>query len=135
NINLSLLTGTNKEFINSRIPHLSSLMVNDVQKIIDISDVIIINTKGKHVLIIVENLPVPFDRRVWQEANTLKEHGADVSIICPKMKGYTESFEQVNGIDIYRHPLKEGNGVFGYFLEYSTALIWEFILSFKIYVR
>jgi len=91
--------------------------------------------KGKHVLIIVENLPVPFDRRVWQEANTLREHGADVSIICPKMKGYSKSYEQVNGIDIYRHPLKEGNGVFGYFLEYSTALIWEFILSFKIYVR
>jgi glycosyltransferase involved in cell wall biosynthesis len=91
--------------------------------------------KGKHVLIIVENLPVPFDRRVWQEANTLKEHGADVSIICPKMKGYTESYEQVNGIDIYRHPLKEGKGVFGYLLEYSTALTWEFILSLKIYVK
>jgi glycosyltransferase involved in cell wall biosynthesis len=91
--------------------------------------------KGKHVLIIVENLPVPFDRRVWQEANTLKEHGADVSIICPKMKGYTESYEQVNGIDIYRHPLKEGKGVFGYLLEYSTALIWEFFLSLKIYFK
>jgi glycosyltransferase involved in cell wall biosynthesis len=91
--------------------------------------------KGKHVLIIVENLPVPFDRRVWQEANTLKEHGANVSIICPKMKGYTESYEQVNGIDIYRHPLKEGKGVFGYLLEYSTALTWEFILSLKIYVK
>jgi glycosyltransferase involved in cell wall biosynthesis len=91
--------------------------------------------KGKHVLIIVENLPVPFDRRVWQEANTLREHGADVSIICPKMKGYSKSFEQVNGINIYRHPLKEGKGVFGYLLEYSTALIWEFILSFKIYLK
>jgi glycosyltransferase involved in cell wall biosynthesis len=91
--------------------------------------------KGKHVLIIVENLPVPFDRRVWQEANTLKEYGADVSIICPKMKGYTESYEQVNGIEIYRHPLKEGKGVFGYLLEYSTALTWEFILSLKIYFK
>jgi glycosyltransferase involved in cell wall biosynthesis len=91
--------------------------------------------KGKHVLIIVENLPVPFDRRVWQEANTLKEHGADVSIICPKMKGYSKSFEQINGIDIYRHPLKESKGVLGYLLEYSTALIWEFILSLKIYFK
>lgn len=91
--------------------------------------------KGKHVLIIVENLPVPFDRRVWQEAITLKEHGADVSIICPKMKGYTEGFEQINGIDIYRHPIKEGKGVFGYLVEYSTALFWEFILSFKIYLK
>ncbi len=91
--------------------------------------------KGKHVLIIVENLPVPFDRRVWQEANTLKEHGAEVSIICPKMKGYNEGFEQINGIDIYRHPLKEGKGVFGYLTEYSTALFWEFILSFRIYLK
>lgn len=91
--------------------------------------------KGKHVLIIVENLSVPFDRRVWQEANTLKEHGADVSIICPKMKGYFNSFEQLNGINIYRHPLKEGKGVFGYLKEYSTALFWEFILSFRIYSK
>ena len=42
--------------------------------------------EGKHILIIVENLPVPFDRRVWQEANTLKDNGAKVSIICPAMK-------------------------------------------------
>ena len=39
---------------------------------------------GKHILIIVENLPLPFDRRVWQEANTLKENGAEVSVICPQ---------------------------------------------------
>ncbi len=57
--------------------------------------------EGKHVLIIVENLPVPFDRRVWQEANTLKEHGAYVSIICPKMKGYIEGYEIINGIEIF----------------------------------
>jgi hypothetical protein len=38
---------------------------------------------GKHILIIVENLPVPFDRRVWQEANTLKDNGADVSLFAP----------------------------------------------------
>lgn len=50
NINVSLLTGTNKEFIDSKIPHLSSLMVNNVQKVIDISDVIIINTKEKEFL-------------------------------------------------------------------------------------
>jgi hypothetical protein len=54
--------------------------------------------KGKHILIIVENLPVPFDRRVWQEATTLKEAGAKVSIICPKMKGYNKSFECINDL-------------------------------------
>jgi glycosyltransferase involved in cell wall biosynthesis len=91
--------------------------------------------KGKHILMVVENLPVPFDRRVWQEANTLKEHGAYVSIICPKMKGYNKSFEQINGIDIYRHHLSEGNGPLGYLFEYSTALFWEFFLSLKIFFK
>lgn len=85
---------------------------------------------------IVENLPLPFDRRVWQEANTLKENGAEVSIICPKMKGYTKSYEYLNGINIYRHPLPlEANGTWGYFREYTAALFWEFVLSWKIYFK
>jgi glycosyltransferase involved in cell wall biosynthesis len=92
--------------------------------------------RGKHILIIVENLPVPFDRRVWQEATTLSDNGAKVSVICPKMKGYTRSFECINGIDVYRHPLPlEGAGAVGYLLEYSTALFWEFFLSWKIYLK
>jgi glycosyltransferase involved in cell wall biosynthesis len=92
--------------------------------------------QGKHVLIIVENLPVPFDRRVWQEANSLKEAGAYVSIICPKMKGYNKSFERINNIDIYRHALPlEASGAIGYFLEYSVALFWEYFLSLKIYFK
>ncbi len=90
----------------------------------------------KHILIIVENLPLPFDRRVWQEANTLYENGAKVSIICPKMKGYTKSFECINGIDIYRHPLPvEAKGVWGYISEYFLALFWEFFLSWKIFFK
>ena len=92
--------------------------------------------QGKHILIIVENLPVPFDRRVWQEANTLQEQGMKVSIICPKMKGYTKSYECINNIDIYRHYLPlEASGALGYLLEYTTALFWEFVLSIKIYLK
>jgi glycosyltransferase involved in cell wall biosynthesis len=90
----------------------------------------------KHILIIVENLPVPFDRRVWQEANSLKENGARVSIICPKMKDYTASYEVINGIEIYRHYLPfEARGAAGYLMEYSVALFWQFILSWKIYFK
>lgn len=90
----------------------------------------------KHILIIVENLPVPFDRRVWQEANTMIENGAEVSIICPKMKGYTKSYERLNGIDIYRHSLPmEGQGALGFFFEYIAALFWEFVLSWKIFFK
>ena len=92
--------------------------------------------EGKHILIIVENLPLPFDRRVWQEANTLKENGAEVSVICPKMSEYTKSYECLNGIHIYRHPLPyEAKGALGYLLEYTVALFWEFILSWKIFFR
>jgi glycosyltransferase involved in cell wall biosynthesis len=92
--------------------------------------------KGKHILIIVENLPLPFDRRVWQEANTLKNHGAEVSIICPKMKGYTKAYEELNGIHIYRHFLPaEGKGAPGYFAEYGTALFFEFFLSLRIFIK
>jgi GDP-mannose 6-dehydrogenase len=54
NINISLLTGTNKEFIDSRIPHLSSLMVENIEKIIDTCDVIIINNKEKEFLPFLE---------------------------------------------------------------------------------
>lgn len=92
--------------------------------------------EGKHILMIVENLPLPFDRRVWQEANTLRDHGAKVSIICPKMKGYDKSYECINDIEIYRHPLPiEGKGVTGYLAEYTTALFWEFFLSMKIFFK
>lgn len=91
---------------------------------------------GKHILIIVENLPVPFDRRVWQEATTLKENGADISVICPQMKGYTQPFEVIDGIEIYRHPLPiEARGAIGYLLEYSAAIFWEFWLSWKVFFK
>jgi len=87
-----------------------------------------------HILIIVENLPVPFDRRVWQEATTLTENGAKVSIICPQTKDYPKKFEVINDINIYRHPLNaEGTGAWGYLREYSTALFWQSVLALKIY--
>ena len=90
---------------------------------------------GKHILIIIENLPAPFDRRVWQEATTLKENGAKVSIICPQMKGYTKKYEVIEDIEIYRHPLTEGKGAVGYLKEYTQSLFWEFVLAWKIFFK
>ncbi|MDC9826310.1 glycosyltransferase family 4 protein [Devosia sp. ZB163] len=88
---------------------------------------------GKKVLIIVENLPVPFDRRVWLEATTLSKAGALVSVICPIAKGYTKRYELIDGIHVYRHPLPaEGNGPIGYLKEYGAALFWETLLAFKV---
>jgi glycosyltransferase involved in cell wall biosynthesis len=87
---------------------------------------------GKRILFIVENLPSPFDRRVWQEVNALKEKGAAISIICPVGKGYDKKFEVINGISIYRHRLPfEAKGAAGYLLEYATALFHEFRLTLK----
>jgi glycosyltransferase involved in cell wall biosynthesis len=87
----------------------------------------------RRVLIIVENLPCPFDRRVMQEARTLNSAGYQVSIICPKAPGYEKSFEVIDGIHIHRHWLpKEADGALGYALEYSVALLMEFWLSLKI---
>ncbi len=88
----------------------------------------------RKVLIIVENLPVPFDTRVWQEATTLSENGYTVSVICPKGKGYTEEEEILSGVHIFRHDLpKEGNGAVGYLREYTCALREELRLAKKIY--
>jgi GDP-mannose 6-dehydrogenase len=57
NINVSLLTGTNKEFIDSKIPHLSSLMVSTVKEVIDNSEVIIVNTKENEFISLLKNVP------------------------------------------------------------------------------
>jgi len=89
--------------------------------------------KPRRILFIVENLPSPFDRRVWQEATTLQQNGYEVSIICPTGKGYEEKYEVIDDIHIYRHNLPlEADGALGYALEYGAALFWEFYLSFKV---
>lgn len=92
--------------------------------------------QGRHVLIIVENLPLPFDRRVWQEARTLKAAGAQVSIICPTGKGHEARFEVIEGVEIHRHPLPlEAKGALGFLLEYGAALFWETVLAWRIFFK
>lgn len=92
------------------------------------------NTNERKVLIIVENLPVPFDTRVWQEATTLVANGYTVSVICPKGKGYSQERETLDGVHIFRHNFSiEGNGFIGYLVEYTTALREELRLAKLIY--
>jgi len=69
--------------------------------------------RGRRVLIIVENLPCPFDRRVMQEARTLTAAGYAVSIISPKAPGYEKGFESIDGIHIHRHGLLSLRILFG----------------------
>jgi glycosyltransferase involved in cell wall biosynthesis len=93
------------------------------------------NMKQK-VLIIVENLPVPFDRRVWKEARSLHQNGYEVTVLCPRGKSYRRGHEVLEGIHIYRHPMpSEGKGLVGYLVEYSCALFWQFLYSWWIYLR
>jgi len=87
-------------------------------------------------VIIVENLPVPFDRRVWQEALALRDAGWAVSVICPRSDQYPASFEELDGIEIFRHSLPtEARGKFGFLLEYSAALFHELRLLLKVSLR
>lgn len=86
----------------------------------------------RHVLILVENLPVPFDRRVWQEALALRQAGHVVSVICPKGKGYTADYEIHEGVHIYRHELAEAKSAGGYPAEYLAALLHQLRLSLKV---
>ncbi len=89
--------------------------------------------KSNRVLIIVENLPCPFDRRVWQEARALRDNGYQVSIICPTGKGYESRFEILEDIHIYRHTLPfEADRLIGYVGEYAAALFWEAILTLRV---
>jgi glycosyltransferase involved in cell wall biosynthesis len=90
---------------------------------------------GRKILIVVENLPLPFDRRVWQEARTLTAAGAQVCVICPTGKGFTKRYEEIDGVHIYRHPLPlDASGALGYLLEYGAALFWETWLAWRIFL-
>ncbi len=89
--------------------------------------------EGRRVLIVVENLPVPFDRRVWAEATTLAAAGYTVSVICPKGKGFEADYECLEGVHIHRHPLPaEGHGAIGYLREYGAALWHELRLALRV---
>jgi glycosyltransferase involved in cell wall biosynthesis len=90
----------------------------------------------KKILIIVENIPVPFDTRVWKEATSLQTNGYDVTVLCPRAKGCSAPYELLEDVHIYRHPTaKEGNSPFGYLFEYGYALFWEFFYTAWIFLR
>jgi glycosyltransferase involved in cell wall biosynthesis len=92
--------------------------------------------RPRRVLFILENLPVPLDRRAWQQARALREAGYIVSVVCPRNERYDQSAEVIDGIHIYRHWLpQDAQGVAGYVLEYATALFWEFVLSLRVLRR
>jgi glycosyltransferase involved in cell wall biosynthesis len=94
------------------------------------------NGHATSVCIVVENLPVPLDRRVWSEARALRDEGYVVSVICPKGKNlHTSRYEILEGVHIYRHRTWEASHSVGYLLEYGVALIAELYLVLKVFRR
>jgi glycosyltransferase involved in cell wall biosynthesis len=90
--------------------------------------------RRRRILMIVENLPVPFDRRVWAEAQSLCRAGYEVSVICPRGPFAESPFELIDSIEIHRHPLPiQAKGKAAYLAEYSSALFWEFAYSLKVF--
>src|SRR5947209_9330454 len=89
------------------------------------------------VLMLVENLPVPTDPRVWNEAKALRDYGFQVCIICPKgTQKYQESHICLDNIHIYRYKIPVGSNSFtAYIAEYGTALLMSFLLSIKVLFR
>ncbi|MFE3651380.1 glycosyltransferase family 4 protein, partial [Streptomyces sp. NPDC059152] len=79
---------------------------------------------ARRALILVENLSVPFDRRVWQECTTLRDAGWEVHVICPRgEKRDTEPEAEIDGVRIHRYPLRAATGgPAGYLREYGSAL-------------
>ena len=88
---------------------------------------------NRHVLILVENLPVPFDRRVWQESRALVEAGYTVTVICPMGTGAPDPEVTVEGVRILRYPLRPATGgPLGYLREYGAALFHTTRLALRV---
>lgn len=91
---------------------------------------------GNRVLIIVQNLPVPFDRRVWLEATTLASSGYTVSVICPKLKGLNKTHETLEGVNIYRYPMPfDPSSRLGFAAEFVWAWLATAFMSIVVGLR
>ncbi|HQU70313.1 MAG TPA: glycosyltransferase family 4 protein [Albidovulum sp.] len=90
--------------------------------------------QGRRVLIVVENLPVPLDRRVWLEATTLTQSGYAVTVICPTGRGWDKHHEIIDGIEIFRYPAppEAHSGAAAYAREYLGSLWHWFRLAGKV---
>lgn len=88
------------------------------------------------VLMIVENMPVPADSRVWPEAIALRDSGFQVTVICPKgPANQGASHEIIGGICIYRYDAPAGHSLLSYLLEFLVALFQTFRLSLLVLLR
>ena len=83
------------------------------------------------VLIIVQNLPVPFDRRVWLECQALISDGYQVAVVCPKGKG-DPSYQVVDEVQLYKYrPYAPGGSKAGFIIEYAYSFLATAWLTLK----
>ena len=86
---------------------------------------------SKRVLIIVQNLPVPFDRRVWLECQALVAAGYQVAVVCPKGKG-DPGYAVVDSVELYKYrPYAPGGAVAGFIIEYAYSFLATAWLTVK----
>jgi glycosyltransferase involved in cell wall biosynthesis len=75
------------------------------------------------VLIIVQNLPVPFDRRVWLECRALTSAGYRVAVVCPKGKD-DPAYQVIDGVEIYKYkPYAPGGSKLSFVAEYAYSFL------------
>jgi glycosyltransferase involved in cell wall biosynthesis len=83
------------------------------------------------VLIIVQNLPVPFDRRVWLECRALVSDGHQVAVVCPKGSG-DPAYEVIDTVQLYKYrPYAPGGSKAGFIGEYAYSFLATAWLTFK----
>ena len=83
------------------------------------------------VLIIVQNLPVPFDRRVWLECQALVANGYEVAVVCPKGKG-DSAYQLVDSVQLYKYrPYAPGGSKLGFIMEYGYSFAATAWLTLK----
>jgi glycosyltransferase involved in cell wall biosynthesis len=83
------------------------------------------------VLIIVQNLPVPFDRRVWLECQALVANGYAVAVVCPKGKG-DPAYQLVDSVELYKYrPYAPGGSKLGFITEYGYSFAATAWLTLK----
>ena len=75
------------------------------------------------ILIIVQNLSVPFDRRVWLECQALISAGYRVAVVCPKGRG-EPAYEVINSVELYRYrPYAPGGSKVSFIAEYAYSFL------------
>jgi glycosyltransferase involved in cell wall biosynthesis len=96
------------------------------------------STRAPRVLVIVQNLPVPLDRRVWMECQALVVAGYGVSVICPRGERSEDraKFEELDGVRIYRYRgAPQARGALAYFYEFAYCWLVTLALAVRVYRR